>query len=123
MVNGRNPSGGGGNGNGLVGKLLDALENRLVLLFVATVLGTGGSLGVNMVSTETRADPFTGTQASAMEHRLSRRIAQLEYKQVLDDKHRQDAENGYARIRRLEENCAKNMARIEALRDDRRSTP
>ena len=63
---------GNGSPRGFVGKLVDSLENRLVLLVMATILGMGGNLAINKGTPEARSDPFTGTQGTALALRVEK---------------------------------------------------
>ncbi len=49
-----------------IGNLNEALASRFVMLFFAAALGTGGSVGLQSISTEVRKDPFTGTMGKEL---------------------------------------------------------
>lgn len=99
---------------GHLGKLTSALENRLILVMIAAGLGVGGNLAIVSNEPKVRADPFTGTEGRVLESRID----QLEHSQTLDNQHRQDAMEGWRRIRELERKCTVNNERIDSLRRD-----
>jgi len=111
MVDGRDSSGGSNGLGGFLGRLNYALENRIAMLFVASVLGAGGSITLIKANPDVRGDPFTGTQGKV----LAERIERLEHSQILDDEHRKAALERWVRIRALENQCVRNEARIDNL--------
>ncbi len=116
MANGRNPPGSLDAADTFMGRLSSALENRLTLLIVAAAVATGGSVGINTLSPKMRADPYTGTEAGALElrltnridrkraaiDRLENRIDELERLQILDNNQRKVTENAVHRIVEME---------------------
>jgi len=111
MVNRRDTSSSGDGVGGFLGRLNTALENRIAMLFVASVLGAGGGIGFIKANPDARSDPFTGTMGRA----LAERIDRLEHSQILDDDNRRSAIERAARMRVLESNCTRNQAKIESL--------
>jgi len=127
VANGRGPTGGDGERGGPLRSLGDALENRIVILFGAAVLGVGGNFALIQSQPDVvRPDPFTGTMGKALENRiiaLENLTAELDHahhdlqvRQAMDDQHRKDAVDGYARIRAIERQCALNNERINEIR-------
>ena len=92
----------GARSSGILDKLLESLDNRIILLLVAGLLGTGGGTLIQASEPAARSDPFTG----AMGKLLELRIEQLERTQELDVEHRKKADQGYERIRNLEQGLA-----------------
>ena len=70
MVARRDASSGNDGDDGWVGRIHNALANRLAMIFVAAVLGAGGGLGLVKSNPEVRADPFTGTMGQQLEQRV-----------------------------------------------------
>ena len=67
----RRDSAGGTDGDGgWVGRINNALANRLAMIFVAAVLGAGGGLGLVKTNPDVRADKFTGSMGDALEQRV-----------------------------------------------------
>ena len=129
MANGSSPSNGNDKSGGLVGNISNALENKLTLLFMAAVLGVGGNLAIVQTQPDViRPDPFTGTQGKVLEDRiiaLENLLNDIEnnqqkilISQAMDDQHRRDAVDGYARIRAIERQCALNNERITEIRKE-----
>jgi len=127
LANGSGSANSNGQRNGPIRSLGDALENRIVILFGAAVLGVGGNFALIQSQPEVvRPDPFTGTMGEALENRiiaLENLTAELDsdyhdmqVRQAMDDQHRKDAVDGYARIRIIERQCALNQERITEIR-------
>ena len=129
MANGSDSTNADGKRDGPLRSLADALENRIVLLFGAAVLGVGGNFALIQSQPDViRPDPFTGTMGKALENRiiaLENAINDIEHlqqnmqiSQAMDDQHRRDAVDGYARIRVIERQCALNNERITEIRKE-----
>lgn len=113
MGYGSNSSGRNDSADSGVGKLYDGLKDRIIFLFLAGLLGTGGGLGINAYTSEVRSDPFTGKQGKALEER----IRTLEQFQALDNQHRVDSAAGYSRIRAIEQMCTECRTRVHGIED------
>jgi hypothetical protein len=128
VANGSNPLNGNGGTNGGIRPIAAALENRVVLLITAALLGVGGNLAIVTTQPDVRADPFTGTMGRALEQRIAaleeetaedrKFLRHLEVMQAMDDQHRKDAVDGYARIRVIERQCSLNNERITEIRKE-----
>ena len=66
----RGTAGGDDGDGGWVGRIHNALANRLAMIFVAAVLGAGGGLGLVKTNPDVRADKFTGSMGDALEQRV-----------------------------------------------------
>lgn len=97
--------------NGILSRIADALENRLVLLFVAAILGTSGGIALNKTNSNIRADPFTGTRGAALEER----VRALETGNALNRLHREESKQWKLRIRKLERFCDKCKFKLEQI--------
>lgn len=96
---------------GILDRIADALDNRLIMLIAASVIGGSGGLALVKSEPSIRADPFTGSMGAALE----RRVRHLEQVQALDDQHRIKAIEGYSRIRELEKSCVQCKTRLWSL--------
>ena len=70
MVNRRDTSSSGDGMGGFLGRLNTALENRIAMLFIASVLGAGGGIGFIKSNPDARADKFTGDMGRALHDEL-----------------------------------------------------
>jgi hypothetical protein len=128
VANGSDSANGNGRSFGGLGPLAGALENRIVLLFSAALLGIGGNLAIVTTQPDVRADPFTGAMGKSLENRIialenevaedDKLLRRFEVMQAMDDQHRKDAVDGYARIRAIERQCSLNNERITEIRKD-----
>lgn len=75
---GRNATSGVHANGSFMGRLSTALENRVTMLFFAAVLATGGSIGINSISPDMRADPYTGTMAAERARLVDERLRALD---------------------------------------------
>ena len=68
-----------GNNGSLVGKLIGSLDNKVILLLVASIVGVSGNQLLLQTSPEiVRPDPWTGTQAKEANARLEKKIDSVE---------------------------------------------
>lgn len=108
---GPNTNRGSDSDGSFLGRIADALENRLIMLVVAGVIGTSGGVALVKTDPAARADPYTG----AMGRTLERRVRKLEQSQALDDVHRESSPSGYARIRKLEQAFTECRTRLYSI--------
>ena len=118
--------------SGDVVALLDKLENKIIMLIAAAVLGVGGNQALQTVKpTVVRPDPFTGAMAQQMETRLvnlineaeehsehrhnlqAEALTSLEKRQALDDQHRIEAARGWKFIYEMREDIAAMKADLQ----------
>lgn len=108
MGNGNSTNGGDGRPNTFMDRIGGALENRLIAIFIAMVLGTGG--GIAFVKT----DPTI--QKNAKE--LTKRVEALEIFQAQAHIHRAQATASVSRIREVERRCTLSEAGLASLREE-----
>ncbi len=102
-----------GNSGGALGKLADSLENRLILLLMAALLGIGGNQVLVKTKPETvRPDPWTGTDAAQQEARI---LERLELRLLPHDNHLAKAESGWTLIYAMRQDIAVLRDHVERM--------
>lgn len=105
MVDRTNSSNGGSVTSGGFSKFSDLLENRLVLLVTAVILGLGSNLAIVGTDPHVRADAFTGAEGDVLKAQIVDLQKELEDIRIDSTEMRnlviQFASSGPAEVRRM----------------------
>ena len=107
-------NGNGATNGGVLGKFVESLDNRLVLLLVAAVLGTGGGTLIQKVNPAVRSDPFTGTDARNMEARVMR---ELDLRLRPHEEHLKTAAKGWEYIYQTRQDVAVMKQQLQKIEE------
>lgn len=78
MANGSDGPDGGRSADGLVRRFDLALQNRIVMLFIAVVLGSGSAVGIQSLKPTNREDAYTATMARERARLVDERLRSLD---------------------------------------------